>query len=85
MTLVDWVKEHGHGELARIARVTKLDYGTVYSAYRGLKRSDYDTRQAISDATGGVVSVSEVCPAKSSRKPPINLRSLNRKGGEARE
>lgn len=67
MTLAEYLEAKGErGEMARLARESKLDYSTVWKiAKRDHRLTEYPKAKALSDATGGLVSVEELCePAK---------------------
>jgi hypothetical protein len=67
MTLAEYLAEkaergEGRGEMARLARDSKLDYSTVWKiAKREHRLTEYPKAKALSDATGGLVSVEELC------------------------
>lgn len=62
MRLAQWVKEQGYGEIARIAAVTGLRYGTVHKlATKPDRTARGSTAARISKATGGIVTVEELC------------------------
>lgn len=61
MLLRDWAKREGYGSLTRIFRNSGVAYSTVYNAYLGKRVGRYATAKAISDATGGEVTVDELC------------------------
>jgi hypothetical protein len=59
VTLDEWVKRKGRGELSRLMRATGLAYTTILDARReGVV--GIDTAQRISDATDGAVTVDEL-------------------------
>lgn len=68
MRLSEWAKLKGRGELSRLSHATGLAYTTVLAGVEGkLKR--YDVAKKISDATGGEVTVAELCePASVERE-----------------
>lgn len=70
MTLQEWVAKKGRGEISRLMRVTGLAYTTVLNIAHGA-RCKYETGKSISDATGGAVSIAELCdrPAASTPAP----------------
>ncbi len=63
MRLAEYVaSQNKHGLIARLARDSGLAYGTVYNlAKKGELLKRYDLAQRLSDATGGAVSVAELC------------------------
>jgi hypothetical protein len=75
MRLAQWVKEQGRGELARLQRVTGLSYPTVHAIYSGTQTPGYATAVKISRATGGVVTVAELCEVA-----PLPRRKRNKRG-----
>lgn len=59
MLLAEYVAREGRGTLARLQRATGLAYTTVF---RALKRPPtYETALKLSAATGGAVTVDELC------------------------
>lgn len=71
MRLSEWVTTRGKGELARLTRVTGLSYPTVHGLANGRHRARYATAKLISAATGGAVSIVELCelpPKRRARK-----------------
>ena len=59
MQLAEYVAREGRGTLAKLQRATGLAYTTVF---RALKRPPtYETAQKLSLATGGSVSIDELC------------------------
>jgi hypothetical protein len=61
MKLAQWVRSQGHGEVARLARVTELGYNTIAYLARGKHVATYANAALISAATGGSVSIAELC------------------------
>lgn len=61
MQLSQWVKREGRGAITRICRESGVAYSTIYTAYRGQRIGRYATARAISDATGGEVTVDDLC------------------------
>ena len=61
MRLADWIQERGRGAMAALSRDSGLSYLTVFRASRGRAIKTYATAKALSVATGGVVSVEELC------------------------
>ena len=61
MTLHDWVENQGRGELSRLARETGLAYTTVFGAAQGRRLKSYARAKLLSDATGGAVTIAELC------------------------
>ena len=75
MRLFDWVQQRGFGELTRLRRATGLGYTAIHEIYRGIRKCRYDTAKAISEATGGVVSIAELCEPVRAPKRRLSLRS----------
>ncbi len=61
MQLSHWIKREGRGAITRICRESGVAYSTIYTAYRGQRIGRYATAKAISDATGGEVTVEDLC------------------------
>ncbi len=61
MQLSDWIAREGRGSVTRLMRETGLAYTTIHYAARGEAISQYDTAKRISVATGGEVSIKELC------------------------
>lgn len=62
MQLSEWCAIKGRGEMSRLARETRLAYSTVFEAAKnGKPIVEYATAKKISDATGGEVSIAELC------------------------
>lgn len=69
MRLDQWVAAAPPGELSRLSRVTQLAYTTVFAIAHGQQTPRYDTAERISRATGGEVTIAELCrPARPERK-----------------
>lgn len=64
MYLSEYVTREGRGALSRIQRETGLAYTTVFRAARGRAIKKYEVARRISAATGGAVSVEELCAPK---------------------
>jgi DNA-binding transcriptional regulator YdaS (Cro superfamily) len=80
MRLATWVAQQGRGELTRLRRVTGLSYPTVHAVYSGTQTPTYETAVKISRATGGVVTVAELCePAESPPAPRRNAKRSRRR------
>lgn len=60
MRLEDWVNREGRGAISRLVRATGFAYTTVFRAYRGRTNLNGHTAAAISEATGGEVTVNEL-------------------------
>jgi hypothetical protein len=64
MTLTEHLAAAKRGECARLARVSGLDYTTIWRiAHRGYRLVNYTKARSLSDATGGAVSIAELCAA----------------------
>jgi len=62
MKLADYVEREGRGAIARISRESGVSYTTVHAIARhGQTLSRYDLAKQISDATGGAVTVEDLC------------------------
>lgn len=63
MTLSEYLETaNKRGEMARLSREARLDYSTVWKiAQRGYRLRDYKKAKALSEATGGQVSIEELC------------------------
>jgi hypothetical protein len=61
MTLSDWLEAQPKGVLTRLARDSGLAYTTVFFVAHGGSVKTLDTARKLSDATGGAVSVEELC------------------------
>ena len=61
MTLEDFVKERGHGAIAQLARKAGVSQPTVVKAVRGEPIGRWEVAKRISEATGGAVSIQELC------------------------
>lgn len=61
MLLKDWIIREGRGAASRLVRETGLAASTIDYAVRGEPISKYDTAKRISVATGGDVSIEELC------------------------
>ena len=60
MHLDEYVARKGRGALERLRKKTELSYGTVFNASKR-KPVKYETARRISLATGGEVSIAELC------------------------
>lgn len=78
MRMPEYIKDKPRGEKARLARVSGLAYGTVHNVCNGELLKTYDAAEKLSAATGGVVSIDELC------KPPAgDAASEHRAAGAA--
>lgn len=65
MDFPSWAKAQPHGTLKRIEREQGVGYMTLYRLKRGERIDSYDLAARISKATGGEVSIDELCAPKS--------------------
>lgn len=77
MRLIDWVKERGKGEQARLKRATGLSYTTIQALVYGRQAAKYETGKLIETATDGAVSVTEVCELPPVKTPRRSAASNN--------
>lgn len=63
MRFPEWVKQQPRGVLKRIEREHDVGYNTLARLVRGETLSNYTVAKKISDATGGAVSIAEICEA----------------------
>jgi hypothetical protein len=61
MHLDEYVAREGRGTLEKLRRETGLAYTTVFKASRRVPIKTYDAARRISLATGGEVSIAELC------------------------
>lgn len=61
MRFSDWLKAQPRGTLKSIERGTGVGYTTLQKARRGRPLFRYDVAKAISDWTGGEVTIKELC------------------------
>jgi DNA-binding transcriptional regulator YdaS (Cro superfamily) len=61
MKLREYVEREGVGTISRLSRVTGISYTTLLAAINGRAATRYDTAKKISEATGGAVSISDIC------------------------
>jgi DNA-binding transcriptional regulator YdaS (Cro superfamily) len=67
MLLATWAALRGWGALSWLARESGVTYPTVHAIARGARRASYKTAIKLSEATGGAVTVAELCE---SPQPP---------------
>lgn len=79
MRLREWVEKRGHGELTRLQHETEVAYATLHKLAHDKHEAAYKTAKKISAATGGAVSIAELCelPARSSSKRVVRSRSTS--------
>lgn len=61
MTLHEWIAAKGAGEISRLVRETGCAGTTFHDVLNGHALKRYDIAKKISDATGGKVSVADLC------------------------
>lgn len=69
MQLSHWVEKQGRGAISRIWRESGVSCSTIYEALRGAPISRYPVAKAISDATGGAVSIDELFAPANATEP----------------
>ena len=76
MRLREYVDAKGRGEITRIVRVAEVANTTVHDALKGHAIARYDTAKRISEATGGLVSIEELCEPSAA---PVEPTKRNRR------
>jgi hypothetical protein len=76
MRLADWCKQQGHGEKTRLSNTTGVGFNIILYLVARRRAATYRIAKKISDATGGAVTIDELCK-------PVVLRS-KRKAGKRR-
>lgn len=61
MQLKEWADKQPRGVLKRIEHEAKVGWTTIARAMRGEHIGRYETARRISEFTGGVVSIEELC------------------------
>lgn len=61
MKLSKWLEARGRGAAAQLARDAEVDYSTIHRVKGGEILKDYMTAKRIADATGGEVTVKDLC------------------------
>lgn len=61
MRLQQWLEQEGRGEVSRLVRVANVAASTIYDHLGGKPIRLYDVAKRISDATGGTVSIPDLC------------------------
>ena len=61
MRLSKWLADKGRGAKAELQRVSGVSYTTIQKAERGIPIRNYAVAQKLSEATGGDVSVRDLC------------------------
>lgn len=85
MRLADWIGEQPRGALSRLQREVGIAWPSMYAIYSGEATPRYETARKISLATGGAVSIPELCepePAATPRKRITRKRTTVRKAAK---
>jgi hypothetical protein len=61
MRFSEWVEGQPRGAMKRLERETGVGYNTLARLRRGETLRRYDVAKTLSDATGGAVSVADLC------------------------
>jgi hypothetical protein len=61
MLLKEYIEIHGRGTMKTLARDANVSYVTVRNSVAGMLIKRYEVARAISIATGGAVSIAELC------------------------
>jgi len=69
MRLADWIEREGRGAISRLVRETGCAASTFHTHINGKPIAEYQTAKRISEATGGEVSIEELC------EPPRRKRT----------
>lgn len=72
MRLAAWVAIQGHGSITWLSKATGKRYATIHALVRGASRATYETARLIEDATGGQVTVAELCAPDALSEEAIN-------------
>lgn len=77
MRLREWVRSRGRGELTRLMLLTGIAYATLHKLANDQNAARYKTAKKISKATGGSVSIAELCelPARAARRTKASCAS----------
>jgi hypothetical protein len=79
MTFAEWIQAQPRGTMKRLEREIRIGYSTLHKLKGGAGIARYAVAQRLSDATGGLVSIDEICnPRRPIRK--ARARSLKRAG-----
>ncbi len=79
MRLKDYVESlpNRYGALSRLARKAEISFPVVSGVYNGTRTiKRYETAKRLSDATGGAVSIADLCEAP----PPKRKRASGERG-----
>jgi hypothetical protein len=69
MRLREYLEAAGHGEISRLVRTAGVAGSTIHDVLNGKPIKKYETAKRISDATGGRVTVAELCEPEKSAEP----------------
>jgi hypothetical protein len=61
MRLREWVRKRLRGELTRLQLATGVAYTTLHKLAHDEHEATYETAKKVSAATGGAVSIAELC------------------------
>ncbi len=61
MTLNEFVEKKGSPTLQELAETAEVSYTTLKSVRRGMRLKKYDVAKRVSEATGGKVTIKELC------------------------
>lgn len=65
MDFPTWAALQPHGTLKRIERETRIGYTTLHRLKRGDRLDSYQLAERVSRATGGAVSIDDLCHRES--------------------
>ena len=71
MRLPEYVQKADRGVISRLSRESGLAYATVHACSKGRLLKRYETASRLSAATGGVVSVAELCDPPVAGSDPV--------------
>lgn len=73
-SLSEWCDARGRGAMADLARESGVSYQTIQKvATHGQRVVRYDVAKAISDATGGEVTVKDLCEPVNGGDMPLSV------------
>jgi hypothetical protein len=81
MTLADWCDQQGRGEKKRLSDATGLGQNVILYLAAGKRAATYRVAKLVSAATGGKVSIEELCDPHGARK---RARAAKRKATTSR-
>ena len=61
MRLSEWLEKRGWGSAAQLSYDTRISTATISKAVRGERIGQYRIAKKLSEATGGEVSIEELC------------------------